>query len=302
MLSTQYYMIEEARKTNRGSKFPIELLKIVLVSFVMICITGIISEVASALILKNGGAFGKDVVILYSEVFGIAITILYCVKIERRSVQSVGFRKPWVKEYAIGMFFGAGMFSIVVLIGTISGGFRFCFFNRGVNIVTQLLLLGGFLIQGMSEEVLCRGFAFVSLSRKNSVLWACIGNAILFSLMHIFNEGFSIIPFINLVLFGIFETLIVMKTNKIWMASAIHSIWNYMQGCVFGFKVSGDDIGNAFCSFQQSEFTLMSGGAFGPEGGLPVTITLLCGVTFLLWDMQIFRGENRKNREVSKKI
>lgn len=294
MSNAQCYMIEEARETNRGSNFLIELLKIVFVVFVTICISGILSEVICSLILKNGETLWKNVVVLYSQIFEIIITVLYCSKIERRGVKSVGFRKPWVKEYVIGIVLGAGLFSIVVLLGSILGVFQFCCFNGDVNIAMQLLFLGGFMIQGMSEEVLCRSFAFVTLSRKNSVLKACIGNAILFSLMHIFNEGFSTIPFVNLCLFGIFETLIVMKTSKIWMASAIHSIWNYMQGCVFGFEVSGDEIGNAFFSFEQSKSTLMSGGVFGPEGGLLVTIVLLLGVTILLCNMQKFKGEEKK--------
>lgn len=285
-------MIEEARSTKRGSKYPLELLKAILAVFAIICVTGLFSELFSSLLLKDGDDTWKDVVILYSEIFGIGTTIFYCTVFEKRSIHSVGFRKPFAKEYGIGCIVGTILFSTVVLLGVICGGFCFCGLNKNINVTMQLLLLAGFAIQGMSEEVLCRGFVFISLARKNSIFSACLGNAILFGLMHIFNEGFSFIPFINLTLFGILETLVVMKTDKIWMASAIHSIWNYMQGCIWGLSVSGDSIGSSIFTFEQSGSDLVSGGAFGPEGGLPVTIVLSIGIIFLLKNMQSDYAKN----------
>lgn len=293
IFSLKYTVIEDARKTGRGNVLVIELIKAIFTFFVMICITGILSDIACALILKNGDRQSlATIIILYCEIFGIGTGILYCTVFERRSVQSIGFRKPVIKPYVAGLFLGALLISAVVLIGTIFGGFRFFNVNTNVNLLFQLLLFGGYLVQGMSEEVLCRGYLFVSMARKNGILAASLGSSLVFGLMHVFNEGFSFLPLLNLVFFGLLESLIFLKTNSIWTAGAVHSIWNYMQGGVFGLSVSGNDLSDSFLIFEQTDRTYINGGTFGPEGSIIVTVVLLAAIIVQVFSLKRDAGNN----------
>lgn len=271
--------IELARGTGRGNGFLLEIIKSICGIFLLVCLTGVCSDFACALILGNTiQKPGTTIVILYSELVGIAAGVLYCAVFERRSIRSVGFKLPAIKSYLQGVVSGAILISLVILLSTVLGGLQFAQFGKNISIAQQLLLLGGFAIQGMSEEVLFRGYVFVSMARKNRIVKAALGSSVLFSLLHVFNDGFSVLPFLNLTLFGILEVLVFLKTDDIWAAGALHGIWNYMQGCVFGLNVSGTPICEAFFTFHQTDKAFISGGTFGPEGGIVVTVFLLAAI------------------------
>lgn len=63
------------------------------------------------------------------------------------------------------------------------------------------------------------------------------------------------------------------------MVGAIHSVWNLVQGNVYGIKVSGMETScTMFSSAMTDGKELINGGAFGLEGGLAVTVVLLAGI------------------------
>jgi membrane protease YdiL (CAAX protease family) len=134
-----------------------------------------------------------------------------------------------------------------------------------------------FLIQGMSEELLCRSYLMVSLSR-GLPLWACaVINALLFSLLHLGNPGISIIALLNIFLFGLFASLLTLRRGSIWMVGALHSMWNFAQGNFFGIPVSGifgSPSPLVSVSKNGTWAELINGGSFGLEAGLSVTVML----------------------------
>ena len=87
----------------------------------------------------------------------------------------------------------------------------------------------------------------------------------------------------NLTLFGVFASLYFIKRGSIWGIGAFHSIWNLVQGNFWGLRVSG---GATECSVFRTTMVegrdIINGGAFGPEGGLAVTVVLLAGICVLL--------------------
>ena len=115
-------------------------------------------------------------------------------------------------------------------------------------------------------------------------MWtAVISNAVIFAALHLLNNGISVPAFINLVLFGIFASLYFVKKGNIWGVAAVHSVWNLVQGNFWGLRVSGMV---TECSVLRSTMVegreLLNGGAFGPEGGLGVSVVLLVGICVLL--------------------
>jgi hypothetical protein len=147
------------------------------------------------------------------------------------------------------------------------------------------LFLLGFLIQGMAEEVLCRSYLMVSLSRGWPV-WVCaLLNSLLFSILHLGNDNVSVIALINIFLFGLFASMLTLRRGSIWMAGAVHSMWNFAQGNLFGIPVSGiQGLPSPLSSRLESGALreLLNGGAFGLEGGLAVTVVLLAGCAVVL--------------------
>ena len=217
---------------------------------------------------------------LYFTGVSTLVVIIYCKFIEKRSLFSMGFNKEKaLKEYFKGIIIGFLIFSLAVLIAFITGSLKFNGFNGFSNIGIIMIFLGGFLIQGMCEEVTFRGYFFVSLTNRAPIIAAIIINSVFFSVLHMLNPGVSILAVINIILFGVFASVYFMKTNSIWGVCAIHSIWNFVQGNFYGFQVSGLKTQNSLFSFTALESgKLINGGNFGMEGGLGVTIVLVIAI------------------------
>ena len=101
----------------------------------------------------------------------------------------------------------------------------------------------------------------------------------MFALFHVGNANFSVIAFINLALFGFFAAVFTLRRGSIWAIGAIHAIWNFAQGNLFGFSVSGMAMSDSVLIATPNNFgAILSGGKFGLEGGLGATIVLLIAI------------------------
>ena len=67
----------------------------------------------------------------------------------------------------------------------------------------------------------------------------------------------------------------------------VHIAWNFFEGNVCGFPVSGwGTLGATFLSMEQSGPPLFTGGAFGPEGGvLTIAASIVGSLIILLWSV-----------------
>lgn len=229
---------------------------------------------------------------LYGTVIMTLMTMLFCKVIQKRKMRTLGFKKTGMwKEYGIGLIVGIVMMAVIVLVGMVTGSMTLTFNPEaatGAGIGMLVLLFFGFVLQGMSEEVLCRGYFLVSLARKKGYMWmAVIVNAVAFAALHLGNAGIAPLAFVNLILFGVFASVYFVKRGNIWGIAAIHSIWNFAQGNIFGVLVSGNDFGTTvFQSEINESMTLINGGDFGLEGGILVTIVMIVGTLIMLTTKQ----------------
>lgn len=304
-------VLEEAKKSGKGLPWIVEILIFILVFLVasiaesIIMLPGMILAMLSQpelvdsimeYIMKGDILQVEELTmqLLLSDVITLAmlfanaglilIVCLYCKLIEKRKMTTLGFvKKNMFKEYGKGCLAGFVMFSVAVLICVVTGSLKLQIsptFSAGLFVLFVL----GFMIQGMAEEVMCRGYLMVSIARRSSVIVAIICNAVVFAVLHLSNSGVGILAVVNLFLFGVFASLYFIRTGNIWGVAALHSIWNLVQGNVYGIRVSGMSLS---CSVLEADSlesgTLWNGGAFGLEGGLAVTIVLLAGCALLLF-------------------
>ena len=225
---------------------------------------------------------------LFATLATVAVVLLFCLLAEKRSLLSLGFTgRGAVSEYVVGLLGGLILFGSAVLLCVATGTVTVSLSTKSPAWGMLALYFLGFLIQGMSEEMLCRSYLMVSLSRRWP-LWVCaVINALLFSLLHLGNSGISVIALINIFLFGLFASLLTLRRGSIWMVGALHSMWNFAQGNLFGIPVSGIRGLPSPLSSTLTEGTwqgVINGGAFGLEGGLAVTTVLLVAcVGVLFW-------------------
>lgn len=213
----------------------------------------------------------------------IIVCILYCTKMEHRSVQSIGFCgiSPII-EYIKGFFLGAFLFTSAWLICLLFGVIEVHLSTKSISPIIVLFLVA-FCVQGLSEEVFCRGFLMQSLSSRYPPIVAIISNSIVFACLHLLNNSISALALLNLFLFGIFASLYFWKRGNIWGIAAAHSSWNFVQGNFFGINVSGINIESSiFTTSLKDSGSFINGGGFGLEGGIAVTIILLIASGIIL--------------------
>lgn len=279
----------KAALTSRSHAAVLELLIALLVFFVGDVIMGILQAPALAvylfgnqeymrMVLSNSLDFSKimnmmldmpdwlTIVSLLAEAALIVVFILYCRIFEKRKPATLGFRKQkFAVEYLRGIVLGAAAFVMVYGICVLTGSIEFHSVSSegttGLYIVGFLL---GYLVQGMAEEVICRGYLLVSLSRRYSVTASIIFSSVFFSMLHGMNAGVGFMAFFNLTLFGIFMGLLFVRYENIWVVGAVHSIWNFLQGNIFGIQVSGNRIQpSLFTSDMIEGKEFMNGEALG---------------------------------------
>lgn len=221
---------------------------------------------------------------LFSTISMILLTMLFCKLIQKRKMTTLGFvKKGMLKEYVLGLIIGFAIFSFAVLLCTVTGSLKLSGISSTFAILPFILFFAGYMIQGMAEEVLCRGYLMVSIGRRYPMWLAVLLNSLFFAALHLGNAGMSVLAFINLSLFGIFASVYFIKRGNIWGIGAIHSIWNFVQGNFYGIKVSGMETScTVFDSLVVEGKSLINGGDFGLEGGLAVTIVLVIGTIILL--------------------
>lgn len=206
---------------------------------------------------------------------------------ERRPFWTIGFERPgWLAKYGRGLLLGLLMFSATVGVSALPG---FIAFESGGLQPSGLPMLGGVLIvflgwvvQGAAEEVLVRGFWLPIIGLRFGPLASILSSSLAFAALHLLNANLSLLALLNLFLFGVFAALYALYEGGLWGICAIHSVWNWAQGNLYGLQVSGMDIHSAtLLDLQEIGPDWLTGGPFGPEGGLGASLVLVISIILL---------------------
>jgi membrane protease YdiL (CAAX protease family) len=230
------------------------------------------------------GTFGL-VALGLAEAAALASVLLVWRLVDRRRVASIGLdpsnapRRRWLR----GALVATLMMGFVVLVGYSLVDGASWDLNADATRATVALVAGllGFAIQGPAEEVLFRGYILVNVRQQWGLRPALIVSSLAFGLLHVSNPAFGVLPFINLVLFGLGTALyrVYADADQLWGVFAIHTIWNWLQQVVFGLPNSGITSVPDQALFTVTPNTSLPspfwGGGFGPEGTLAASLALL---------------------------
>ena len=176
-----------------------------------------------------------------------AVIVIYCliVKPDRPVLQSIGTKVKGnnIKMALMGLLLGLGSNALCIFIAILHKDI-FLYFNKELGLRSVGIFFALFFVtfmQSSSEELLCRGFMyqrFRACCKYPAV--AILVPSILFAMMHLNNPGMNALAFINIMLFGIFNALVVHYLDSIWMAFMLHTGWNFSQAFLFGLPNSGN--------------------------------------------------------------
>ena len=201
----------------------------------------------------------------------------------------------WWADLGFGLLLGAvlmlGIFLLELAAGwvTVTGTFTA---QRGPFALAVLIPLLSFIMVGIYEELFSRGYQLTNFAegfgnqmpRRAALLLATVITATIFGVMHALNPNASLMSTVNLILAGLFLAVGYLLTGRLGIPIGLHIAWNFFQGNVFGFPVSGTSLGSGtFIAIAQGGPDLWTGGAFGPEAGLIGIGAMLVGSALTVW-------------------
>jgi uncharacterized protein len=198
-------------------------------------------------------------------------------------------RAGWPRDCALGLALGPVMFLVILLVLLAAGWVRIDAGTIGAQ--SLLAAFVTYVLVGFSEEVLARGWIFQVLERGRGTTWAVIGSATVFALLHAFNPGFGLTALVGLFLAGLLFAQAYMVTRQLWLPIAFHLSWNFSEGPLFGFPVSGMPA-EGLLTVRPTGPDAVTGGAFGPEAGL-VVIVGIAVASAALYALGRWRGTSR---------
>ena len=218
---------------------------------------------------------------LFSFVFILLLFIFWVKVIEKNSLSSLGFvKKNWLKYLGWGILLSLLQMGVIALVYQVGGIGTFELNELSLEPILFILGLFPFwLLQGGTEEVATRGWLLTRIAARTNLPLAIAISSSLFGILHLGNSGVTVLSVLNIVLDGVLAGLLFIYTDSIWLVVAQHGTWNYVQGNLLGFQVSGTGADASIFSFTMGTGPdWLTGGEFGAEGSIITTLVLLLSV------------------------
>jgi CAAX protease family protein len=207
--------------------------------------------------------------------------------LDKRSISSLGlkFDKWTALDIVVGFLITFFMMGFIYLIQWGLGWLTFDGFAWETD--SLLTVLGGtlgmfvvFIFVGWNEELLSRGYHLQTIASGLNLFWGVVLSSTVFGVLHLGNPNATWVSAAGIFFAGLFLAYGYLTTRQLWLSIGLHLGWNFFEGVVFGFPVSGLDI------YRLIHITvhgpeLWTGGAFGPEAGLVVLPGLLLGAALI---------------------
>jgi hypothetical protein len=155
------------------------------------------------------------------------------------------------------------------------------------------VLLGaalGVILNVLTQQLLLCGYIFQVIQREANAGLAVGLSALLFVGYHAGAFAGGWLPVVNVFLAGVLFCLAYRLTETLWFPVFIHFAWNLLLGPVLGLTVSGSSrLGSGWQVLAVTGPDLWTGGRFGLEGGLVVTLTTGFSIlaTALIWSRRV---------------
>ena len=226
-------------------------------------------------------------IMYYGYIVMAGVALLYWKLIEKKPLSEMGLTKRF-GNYLIGILAGVLLLAVSVAAIVFTGSIKYHGIYNNADILMILLLFGGFIIQGATEEILCRGIVSHTLKEKTSVAVAVDVSTVLFIMPHcssLFEQGvvYGILGVCNLALISTIFSLLTIRFKSIWAACGLHSFWNAILYSVLGLNLSGnDETVTAIFNMQSVGKNIWNGGEYGIEASIITTVVLAIAAA-IIW-------------------
>ncbi len=182
-----------------------------------------------------------------AELFAFAGSIYLARRfIDKRSFSSLGFKidKHVLFDILAGIIITFIMMGLIFLGMQALGWLKFESFvwntDPAVIVITQVILFFFiFILVGFNEELLFRGYHLQTITSGLNLFWGLIISSIIFGGTHLGNPNATWVSAAGIFFAGLFLAYGYIRTQQLWLSIGLHIGWNFFEGIVFGFPVSG---------------------------------------------------------------
>lgn len=208
---------------------------------------------------------------------------------------SVGlaFHPRWWRELCRGGAVGAAMLLVSVGLECVCGSARFAFTPHPMG-GTGCLALVVFALAAANEEAVFRGYPFQRLTESITALGAVAVSCVLFGIAHLSNPHRTWISTVNTALVGVPFCVAYLRTRALWLPVGMHFVWNFLLSFFLGLPVSGLTLPVSVLTARVRGPIWLTGGQYGPEGGLLATAAIIAAAVYLLRAKSIYTTEEMK--------
>jgi len=209
--------------------------------------------------------------------------------LDKRSFESLGVKIN--RQTLVDIFAGIGItflmmgfiFAVMFGIGWLNfEGFAWQFYpiNTALSSVCTFFIV--FIFVGWNEELFSRGYQLQTIASGLNQFWGAVLSAAVFGVIHLRNPYATWVSTTGIFFAGIFFAYAYIRTRQLWLPIGLHIGWNFFEGVVFGFPVSGLGI-YPLTRIQVMGPKLWTGGLFGPEAGLIILPSMMLGALLIYW-------------------
>ncbi|WP_443777700.1 CPBP family intramembrane glutamic endopeptidase [Bacteroides clarus] len=270
-------------KAKRFGKVAIDIISFVTLAVIIITILGI----PFSAVLQKLGKEGADKMfyfVLSETLMLIGIFLSAWIVWHFRGVSLAGLGRSLAirkKDLLSGISLAIVLYAVGFGVSLLAGAIEIAgvVFNPSSLLISFVF----FLLVAITEEFALRGFVLERMLQGGvNKFWALFLSATLFSLVHIANPNFDFLSFINILLAGILLGSSYIYTRNLCFPIALHWFWNWIQGPVLGYEVSGNKFCDGLLTLHLPEANLINGGAFGFEGSILCTVLMVAGTAVIL--------------------
>ncbi|HUI88126.1 MAG TPA: type II CAAX endopeptidase family protein [Anaerolineales bacterium] len=207
--------------------------------------------------------------------------------LDKRSFGSLGLKidKQAVLDILTGILITFTMMGAIFIAMQALGWVQFASFAWNSDPAFKVILqtvsfFTVFILVGFNEELLFRGYHLQTLTSGLNLFWGLVISSVIFGGLHLGNPNASWVSAAGIFFAGLFLAYGYIRTQQLWLSIGLHIGWNFFEGVVFGFPVSGLNI-YPLMNIKVSGPVAWTGGAFGPEAGLIILPALVLGAILI---------------------
>jgi len=234
--------------------------------------------------------------------------------LDRRRFVDFGFHfnRDWWVDFGFGLVLGGGLLTAIFLVQLAAGWITIASMWQ-MN--SPALAFGAAMVYalfdcvcvGIYEELFSRGYQLGNLAEglsgalgsRGAVVASVLLSSAVFGVLHLLNDYASALSTFNIFVAGIMLAMGYILTGELAIPIGVHIAWNFFQGSVFGFPVSGFQHPASIIAVQPVGSPLVTGGDFGPEAGLVGLGACVLGIVLTIAWVRARYGAVRIRRELT---